>query len=325
MPVCGHNGFAIQSFAAGFAVQTTSNPRGAAFMLVAMASFAGNDTLTKSVFADLSMAQAMLVRGIFATLMIAALAWSRGALKRPGSAFHPAVAIRVLCEIAATTCFFIALSHMPLANVSAVLQALPLAVTMGAALFLSEPVGWRRWLAIGIGFAGVLIVMRPGFSGFNAYSLLALLCVLLCAVRDLATRQIPGEIPTLLVSTATSAGLALAGAALLAPYGGWTPMSGATILKLLAAAVLLLVAYQSIITSLRVGEISFIAPFRYSALLWSILLGYLAFGDVPDAVMIAGACLVVSSGLYALYRERRVGHLQPVAESTGPAMAPDGI
>ncbi|TIT64176.1 MAG: DMT family transporter, partial [Mesorhizobium sp.] len=233
--------------------------------------------------------------------------------------------MRVAGEAGATVSFLVALAHLPIANVSAVLQALPLAVTMGAALFFNEGVGWRRWLAIAVGFAGVLVIVRPGFEGFSVYSLLALTSVACCAVRDLATRRIPQAIPTLLVSTATALAMTVLGAALLAPMGGWTPMSGKATALLALAAVLVLIGYQFIIMAMRSGDISFIAPFRYTALLWSILLGLVIFGDVPDLPMIVGAAIIVGSGLYALYRERIVGRRQTAAESAGPDMAPDGI
>ena len=235
------------------------------------------------------------------------------------------MALRVVCELCATIAFLVALAQMPLANVSAVLQALPLAVTMGAALILGETVGWRRWLAIAAGFAGVLIIVRPGFEGFNAYSLLALLCVVFCAARDLATKSIPAEVPTLLVSTTTASAVTIAGAFLVAPFGGWSPVTTNQVSLLFVAAVLLLVGYQFIIMAMRSGDISFIAPFRYTALLWAILLGFLIFGDVPDIAMIAGAVIVVGSGLYTLYREQVVGRRKPAAESTSSAMSPDGI
>jgi drug/metabolite transporter (DMT)-like permease len=253
------------------------------------------------------------------------LAWQSGALARPGSMLQPMVAIRVVSEAGATVSFLIALAHLPIANVSAVLQALPLAVTMGAALVFNEGVGWRRWLAIAIGFAGVLIIVRPGFEGFSIYSLLALACVACCAVRDLATKRIPQAIPTLLVSTTTALAMTMLGAALLLPMGGWTPMTGESTAFLALAAVLVVIGYQFIIMAMRVGDISFIAPFRYTALLWSILLGLFIFGDVPDLPMILGATVIVGSGLYALYRERIVGRRKTAAESAGPDMAPDGI
>ncbi|TIT01813.1 DMT family transporter [Mesorhizobium sp.] len=301
------------------------NLRGALFMMVAMSGFTLNDAITKVSSESMNMAQVMLIRGAFASLFVGLLAWQSGALARPGSMLQPLVAIRVVSEAGATVSFLIALAHLPIANVSAVLQALPLAVTMGAALVFNEGVGWRRWLAIAIGFAGVLIIVRPGFEGFSIYSLLALACVACCAVRDLATTRIPQAIPTLLVSTATALAMTVLGAALLSPMGGWTPMAGKSTALLALAAVLVVIGYQFIIMAMRMGDISFVAPFRYTALLWSILLGLVIFGDVPDLPMILGATVIVGSGLYALYRERIVGRRKTAAESAGPDMAPDGI
>ncbi|MDX8483136.1 DMT family transporter [Mesorhizobium sp. VK24D] len=301
------------------------NLRGALFMVVAMIGFTLNDAITKFSSESMNMAQVMLVRGAFASLFVGLPAWRRGALADPGAMLQPMVAVRVAGEAGATVSFLVALAHLPIANVSAVLQALPLAVTMGAALFFGEGVGWRRWLAIAVGFAGVLIIVRPGFEGFSVYSLLALTSVACCAVRDLATKRIPQAIPTMLVSTATALAMTILGALLLSPMGGWTPMSGKATALLALAAVLVLIGYQFIIMAMRSGDISFIAPFRYTALLWSILLGLVIFGDIPDLPMIAGAAIIIGSGLYALYRERVVGRRQPAAESAGPDMAPDGI
>ncbi|MBZ9768198.1 MULTISPECIES: DMT family transporter [unclassified Mesorhizobium] len=301
------------------------NLRGALFMIVAMVGFTLNDAIAKFSSESMNMAQVMLVRGAFASLFVGLLAWRRGALANPAAMLQPMVATRVAGEAGATVSFLIALAHLPIANVSAVLQALPLAVTMGAALFFGEGVGWRRWLAIAIGFTGVLIIVRPGFEGFSVYSLLALTSVACCAVRDLATKRIPDAIPTMLVSTATALAMTVLGALLLSPMGGWTPMSGRATTLLALAAVLVLIGYQFIIMAMRSGDISFIAPFRYTALLWSILLGLVIFGDIPDAPMTVGAAIIIGSGLYALYRERVVGRQQPAAESAGPDMAPDGI
>ena len=301
------------------------NLRGALFMVVSMAGFTINDAITKSVVGDIGSGQVMLVRGIFATTMIVFLAWSSGALRHLRHTLHPAVALRSACELVSTVTFLAALAHMPLANVSAVLQALPLAVTMGAALFLREAVGWRRWIAIVAGFAGVTIIVRPGFEGFNVYSLMALVCVMFCAVRDLATRYVPSEVPSVLVSAMTSIVVTVGGVLILPFSGGWTPLETAQVGLLGGAAVLLMLGYQFIIMAMREGEISFVAPFRYTALLWAIMLGYLIFGDVPDVAMIAGASIVVMSGIYTLYRERKVGQGKPAAESTSPGMAPDGV
>lgn len=294
-------------------------------MVISMAGFTINDALTKVVIAEMNAAQVMFVRGVFATSLIGLLAWHGGVLSSLASLRRPLVAIRSLAEVGSTLCFLAALAHMPLANVSAILQALPLAVTMGAALFLKEPVGWRRWSAILIGFAGVLIIVRPGFDGFNAYSLLVLLCVAFCALRDLLTRSIPDEIPSLAISFATALFVTVTGCALILPYGGWTPLTIANTSPLAGAAILVIIGYQFIIMAMRAGDISFVAPFRYTALVWAILLGIVMFGEVPDTAMIVGACVVVASGLYTLYRERNAAKTKPATDTTGPAMAPDGL
>lgn len=293
-------------------------------MSVAMAVFTINDALTKLISVSMNMGQVMLIRGIMATLLIGLLAWRWGAFVRPRSMLHPMIGLRVLGETGATICFLAALKNMPIANISAVLQVLPLTVTMGAAFFLSEPVGWRRWSAIIAGFVGILIIIRPGFDGFNAYSLYGLAAVTFATMRDLTTRRIPDNVPTALISTATSAAVTLGGALLIVPYGGWSPMDGMSFGMLAIAALCIVCGYHFIIQALRVGDLSFIAPFRYMALLWALALGFLLFGDRPDLPMIIGATIVVCSGLYTLYRERFRGNLTPAAKSTSPSMAPEG-
>ncbi len=301
------------------------NLRGAMFMAVSMAGFTMNDAITKAVSDGMTMAQIMLIRGGFATLLIGAIAWHRGALRLPAGAIDLMVVLRVGGEVFATLFFLTALAHLPLANVSAILQALPLGVTMGAALIFSEPVGWRRWLAIGCGFAGVLIVVRPGLEGFSVYSLSALACVFFCVLRDLATKRISDRVPSLFVTTATAAAVTLVGGVLLVPSGGWQPVASADWMLLAGAAMLLVIGYQFIIMAMRLGDISYVAPYRYTALLWSMLLGFVFFGDVPDTAMTVGALVIIGSGLYALYREQVVGRTRPVASSTTPGMAPDGL
>jgi drug/metabolite transporter (DMT)-like permease len=301
------------------------NLTAALFMCLSMAGFTANDVIAKHLSASMNMGQVMLLRGLFATLFIAALAWHRGALRTPLLVFQPLVMLRVAGEALATITFLIALAQLPVANVAAVLQALPLAVTMGAALFFGEGVGWRRWLAIIAGFIGVAIIVRPGFEGFSAYSLLAFLTVCFAAMRDLVTKRIPHEVPTLLISTATAGTVTLCGLFLVGPMGGWVAPTGPDFMQLAIAAALLLVGYQFIIMAMRIGEISFVAPFRYTGLLWAIVLGLLVFNEVPDLPMLLGAAIIVASGLYTLYRERVVGRSMASTESIGPTMAPDGL
>lgn len=300
------------------------NLRAALFMVLAMATFTCNDAITKSLSSQMNAGQIMFVRGVFATLFVGLLAWQQGALRNPRRALNPLVLTRSFFELGGTGFFLVALGHMPLANISAVLQSLPLAVTMGAALALREPVGWRRWIAILIGFAGVVVIVRPGVEGFSTYSVLALLSVACCAARDLATRRIPSNIPSLMVSTVTAAFVTVFGSLTVAPLGGWVPLSFGAAAALAAAGFLLIPGMVFLILAMRTGDVAFVAPFRYTALLWAITLGILVFGEWPDGTMLAGAGIVIASGLYSLYRETILGRRRPISETAASSMAPDG-
>ncbi|WP_076858286.1 DMT family transporter [Bradyrhizobium mercantei] len=301
----------------------SSNLRGSLFMAAAMASFTVNDTITKAVSAELNIGEILLVRGLVAMVLVAALAWYRDALRSFAALLIWPVGLRVLGEIGGTLTYLSAIAQIPLANASAIFQALPLVITLGAALVFGEPVGWRRWLAIAAGFIGVLVIVRPGAEGFSQAALLALASVGFCAVRDLATRRIPKQLPTVFITLLTTVTVTTAGAFVLVPLGGWKPPSGQALGLLTFAAVLILIGYQCIIVSLRTGDISAVAPFRYTALPWAMLTGYLAFGHKPDGPMLAGAAIIVASGLYAFYRERKRDKLRPAA--TGPGLPPDGL
>lgn len=292
-------------------------------MAAAMASFTVNDTITKAVSAELNIGEILLVRGLVAMVLVAALAWYRDALRSFSALLIWPVGLRVIGEIGGTLTYLSAISQIPLANASAIFQALPLVITLGAALVFGEPVGWRRWLAIAAGFIGVLVIVRPGAEGFSQAALLALASVGFCGVRDLATRRIPKDLPTVFITLLTTVTVTTAGAVVLVPLGGWKPPSGQALGLLTFAAVLILIGYQCIIVSLRTGDISAVAPFRYTALLWAMLTGYLAFGHKPDGAMLAGATIIVASGLYAFYRERKRDKLRPAA--TGPGLPPDGL
>jgi drug/metabolite transporter (DMT)-like permease len=306
-------------------VTLSSDTRGSLFMVVSMAGFAVNDSLTKLASAEMNVGQVMLIRGVFATIMIGLLAWQQGALRLPKLALHPMVITRVASEILATVSFLIGLAHLPLANSSAILQTLPLSVTLGAAIFLGEPIGWRRLVAIAVGFLGVVIIVRPGFEGFNSFALFSLFSVLCCTARDLATSRAPKHIPSTLISFVTSAFVTVAGGLTVMPMGGWQEPRIETVGILALAACMVLIGYQFVIMAMRAGNVSAVAPFRYTNLLWAIILGFLIFGDLPDLPMIVGSVIIVLSGIYTLLRERRVSRAKPATASTGPAMAPDGV
>lgn len=293
------------------------NLTGSLFMAGAMAGFSVTDAISKFLLPQMNFGQLVLLRGIVAIALISALAAHRGALRPLRILFVPPVALRIVGEVGGTILFLLAITHLPLANVAAIILSLPLAITLGAVLMFGERVGWRRWLAIAAGFIGVLIIVRPGAAGFNQFTLLALGSVAFYALRDLATKQIPADVPALFVTLLTTISMTVVGGLLMMPLGGWATPSGSALVLLTAAAVLVLIGYQCVIIALRAGEISAVAPFRYTQLLWAMGLGYLIFGDIPDGPMVLGAAVIVGSGLYAFHRERVRNREMLVAAKAG--------
>ena len=282
------------------------NMRGALFMVLAMAGYVFNDAFMKGLSRDMSMGQAIFLRGLVATVLIFFIAWRSGALRPLRTILQPMIILRTLSEAGATVVFLTALANIPLANASAILQALPLATTLGAVLFLQEQVGWRRWLAAMVGFCGVLIIIRPGTAGYDAYTLLVVAAVLFSATRDLSTRVMGNLVPSMFLSALAAVAVTLTGLVMWIVDGNVAPIDGWHAAKIVSAAIFILIAYQFIVLATREGDMSFIVPFRYTSLLWSIFLGAVFFAELPDFMTIAGSVIIVMTGLYTLYRERRV-------------------
>lgn len=288
---------------------TSGNLRGALFMTLAMAAFAINDSCMKAITADMPLAQAIFLRGLLASTALAFIGMRQGRLRlRFGVDDRLRLGLRSLGEVAATLTFLSALRHMPLANLSAIMQALPLAVTLSAALVMREAVGWRRMAAIGVGFCGVLLIVRPGTDGFNGWSLIALASVAFVVVRDLSTRRLSPDVSS--VSVAFLAAVSVtASAVLLLPFSHWTAVDPARAMLIAGAATFLIAGYLLIVMAMRVGDISLVAPFRYTALLFSIALGVVLFNELPDALGLAGAAVIVATGMYTFHRERKLGRV----------------
>ena len=282
----------------------TPNTKGALLMTGSMAAFTLNDTLVKAALQDLPLFQLVAIRGVLAVILVYLLARSLGALHL-NFPHHDKwlIALRCIAELSATFFFLTALKNMPLANVTAVLQALPLTVTLGAALLFSEHIGWRRALAIALGFAGMLLIVRPGPAGFSVYSVYALIAVASVTARDLITRRMSTDVPSMVVTLATSASIALA-AAVASVLEGWVPVSVATGSLVAAAAVFVLMGYLFSVMVMRQGDVGFVAPFRYSSLIWALGLGWAVFGEWPDNLTMLGAVLIVGAGLFTLLRGR---------------------
>lgn len=297
----------------------SDNMRGAGFMMASMAGFSMNDALIKTVAGDLPLFQAVFLRGCFATVLIGLLAWRQGVIGfRPGRRDRRLISQRVVGEMLGTVFFLTALFNMPLANATAILQSAPLAVTLGAALFLGERVGWRRYLAIAVGLVGVLVIVRPGSDGFTVYSLFALATIVFIVLRDLSTRCLTPDAPAAYVVFVTS-GVMTVAAGLAALATEWRAFDAAHLVVLAGAGAALLVGYVFGVKSMRTGEIGVTQPFRYTLILWAILLGVALFGEWPDAWMLTGTAIVIATGLFTLARERRSRTAPP------QTLAPTGV
>jgi len=285
-------------------MKLSNNLFGAIFMVVSMLSFVSNDALMKYLFQTISVEQGILVRALISVPLLLIIACFRKSLfVRIDRRNWKIVLIRAFAELGATMAFLTALSKMPLANVTAILQSLPLTVTMFAAIFFGEQVGWRRWGAILIGFVGVLIIIRPGGEGFNQYAFLAIVAVGFVTLRDAITRKLDPAVPSLFVALISSIPILFFGVGMTAATG-WNPLSGLLFGIVVLAAIAITCGHLFAVMAMRSGEISFVSPFRYTGMVWAILFGFLLFGDLPDHATTLGTVIVIGMGIYAFHRER---------------------
>lgn len=282
------------------------NLRGAGIMVLSMAAFTTNDAAMKYVTQTLPLMQSITLRGMGIVVILLVIAARDGGLGlRIGSRDAVMVGLRTLGEVASTLLYLSALQHMALGDLSAIMQSLPLLVTLAAALVFGERIGWRRLMAVAVGMAGVLLILRPGTSAFDFWSLIALASVFMVMLRDLATRGMSRNLRSSTI--ALSAALAVTLAAWLWPSGeDWRMPTGAEAGLIVLASGLLAVGYLSAVAAMRVGDISFVAPFRYASLIVAITLGLIVFGEWPDLWTWAGSALVVGAGVYVIWREARL-------------------
>lgn len=283
------------------------NLRAALLMVLAMAAFAAEDALLKGLSGRIPTGQLLAVIG-FAGMVVFGLWIAVGPEGlRLRHLLRPQVALRNLCEGICAITFVTALATGDLSIASAILQAQPLLMTLGAALFLGEQVGWRRWMSIAVGFAGVLLIVKPGTAAFEFSSVLAIIAVMTLAVRDLVTRRLPPEVGSGLLSAGAFGSMGLAGLALMLLGGQQavmpTPGQGALMAATLCFGLL---GYNTMVVATRLAEISAIAPFRYSRLLFAMLLAVAIFGERPDAATLLGAALIAGAGIYSMWREARL-------------------
>ena len=275
-------------------------------MMCSMAAFTFNDLCIKGIGSGVPLSQLLVLRGILASLLIFLLARYLKALAWPEHAKDRwLIVIRSLAEVAAAYFFLTALLNMPFANVTAILQTLPLTVTLAAAVIFREAVGWRRMLAIVIGFCGMLLIVRPGTEGFTIHSIYVLIAVVCVTVRDLAARRLSRDVPSLTVTLVGALFVTGFAGITSAVQGEWVVMSTAQNMMLIASAIFVIGGYVFSVMVMRVGEVGFTSPFRYTAMLWALVLGYLFFGEWPETLTFVGAGLIVVTGIFTLYREAR--------------------
>jgi drug/metabolite transporter (DMT)-like permease len=280
------------------------NTRGIFAMSAAVFFFIFNDALIKIAAETVPAIQAIGVRGIFATLWVMLALAVTGAWRQLGGVTHPYVLLRGVLEAASSIVYLVALFHIQFAIATAINLSTPLIFTALAVLLLKETVRWRRWSAVIVGFLGVLLVIQPRPDSIDVWAWVVLFATVLGACRDVLGRYLPARVPTLVVSFASAAAVALVGCAWTF-VDGWQPMTAREIWLLVVSSLLLAAGYQSLVIALRSGaEFSVIGSFRYASILWALGIGYVVWGDVPNALALAGIAVIVGSGLYILHRER---------------------
>ena len=281
----------------------SDNTTGAALMSGAALAFVLNDFLMKLVFDELSVVQGVFIRGMMVCPLLVVVCWYNKQLTvRLSARDRGLVFWRTVLEIAITFLFLLALSKLSLAHVTAVLQAVPLILTAIAALVLNEQVGWRRWAAVCAGFIGVMFVIKPGLDGFSVFSLSVLAAAACIAVRDIITRRLSAQTPSLFVGLVTAAAITVAGG-LATAQTGWQTPSATSWLLIGGAALAIPAAYVLSIATMRVGDVSFVTPFRYTAIVFATVLSSVMTGHLPDNLSLLGTAMVIAAGLYCLHRE----------------------
>ncbi|MGZ9810557.1 DMT family transporter [Pseudoroseicyclus sp. H15] len=287
-------------------IATAANLRGALIMVLSMALFAVEDLFIKFLAASVPPGEMLMFIGGLGAPILAVLSLIRREPWPWRALASRTVALRTIGEAIGTFGYILALSLAPLALVSAMLQAVPLAVTLGAALVYGEAVGWRRWTAVSVGFAGVVVVVEPWGAGFDPAALFAILAIFGLAGRDLATRSVPRAITGLQLSATAFLSLVPTGALLMWLSGTpFAPLTGQALAFLPLVLVFGICGYLTIVAATRVGDLGFIAPFRYFRILFAMVLASVVLGEEITLPMLLGSALIVVSGLYTFFRERR--------------------
>jgi drug/metabolite transporter (DMT)-like permease len=283
----------------------TDNLRGILAVLIGSTAYVLHDAMAKLLSAELPSSEIILVRGLMSNAMLIAGVLLLGAWRPLSILFQPLMMVRLLGTGGATVFIILALRYLPLPTCTTVLQATPLIVTAGAAYFYGDSVGWRRWAAVGAGFLGVVLIVKPGsMGGLGDAGFLILFALVCTTIRDLSTRGLAKDIPSIFVAAAGSVVSTVSGFVILPFDTAWVAPSASAWMLMFVSAAFIFVATTFMTVGLRIGEIAVVAPFRYVPVPLAILLGFWLWGDVPDEIAWLGIALVLGAGLYTLHRER---------------------
>lgn len=284
---------------------TARNLRGIIAMVIGMAAFVINDALVKLVREEWETGQILAVRGAFALVLLILWFGTAGRYRQVMLIADRVVAMRALLESVVAILFISALGQLALADITAILMLAPLIITGLSMAFFGEKVGWRRWLAVAVGFAGMLLVIQPGGNAMPFWpAMMAIASAVCVALRDSATRLMPPRVTALAATMATTLATTATGLALANATGTWKPLSFAAAWPLAAAAIFVLIANVAMIEAHRDVDLSVVSPFRFSVIVWAVLLGIVVFGEWPTPLALGGIVLIAGSGLYTLHREQ---------------------
>ena len=272
-------------------------------MILAMAGFAFEDLFIKTLSAHLPVSEIILILGSTGSIIFLIIALLQRAPIIHKDLLNRYVITRTVLELFGALFFVIAIALTPLSSASAILQITPLLVTIGAAVFFRENVGWRRWTAVLIGFIGVLLILRPGFGGFMPASIFALLGAMFLAGRDLATRAMEVKLPSVTIALYAFLAFGISGIFIMPFNSAMIALTSTDIMYFIGASVFGVIAYYSLVIASRIGEMSVISPFRYSRIVFAMLLSILVLKENPDSLTLIGATIIVVSGLYTFLRE----------------------
>ena len=286
-------------------MHVSSNLRGIACMILASGTFVANDSFMKLVLADTPPLQVLLMRGIAATIWCLPLVFMMGYGRDIPRVLNPWVLLRAAFEILAVVSFILALKHMPIGDITAIFQTSPLLVVAGVSLIWGERIGGLRMVLIALAITGALLIAQPGSSTASPYAAFGILTAIGSALRDIAGKKVPHDIPAIVVALTTIIAVMAVAGFVTAFFETWVPPSHSNLLMMLAAGLFLVGGHTFVFLAFRFARAAAVAPFYYTFTLWAVLSGLIVFGDIPNWLSVLGMLLILTSGLASVAMDQR--------------------